>query len=287
MTRRGFTFVEILVAMTLMGIISVSIYKLLNNNQRLYREQAARIDLNQNVRSAVAILPSELKELDATDAGGSDIVAMGPASLTYNSMRNTYFLCTAPNAAGLQVTLSAAPWFGTQALDVGEHLFMLYAENDPTRRSDDAWLRVNSTVRANGTACPGGAASITLTLTGVTAAQLGGVTLGAPIKGYKVVQVLHYVDAGSQYWIGQTSQNKTNLVWSGLEPLVGPVTSTGLRFTYYDANGNVTGVAGSVARIAISITGQTPEKVRGTGGAMQYATTNTVTQVALRNNRRF
>ena len=32
LTKRGFTFVELLVAMTLMGIVSVSIYKLLNNN---------------------------------------------------------------------------------------------------------------------------------------------------------------------------------------------------------------------------------------------------------------
>jgi prepilin-type N-terminal cleavage/methylation domain-containing protein len=286
MTRRGFTFAEILVAMTLMGIVSVSIYKLLNNNQRLYQEQAARMDLNQNVRSAVSILPSELRELDASDPSGSDILAMTSWALTYNSPRNTYFLCSAPNAA-LQITVRAAPWFGMQALDINEHLFMLFSENDPTVRSDDSWLRVNATARTNGTACPGGAASITLTLSGVTAAQLAGVTTGAPLKGYKIVQVMRYVDAGGKYWIGMTTQNKANLVWSTIEPIVGPVTVNGLQFAYYDANGNITNLAPRVARIALTLTGQTSERIRGPGGALQYGTSTVVAQVALRNNRRF
>ncbi len=289
MTKRGFTFVELLVAMTLMGIVSVSIYNLLNNNQRVYREQAARIDLNQNVRAAASILPGEIRELDATDPAGGDVVAMTVGAFTYNSMRNTYFVC-AVNAPGLQITIEATPWYGSQALDIGEHLLVVYAENDPAMRSDDAWLHVNPTVRVNGNACPApNTASITLTLTGAgaTAAQLAGVSVGALVRGYKVVQVLRYMDAGGNYWIGSLSQNKANLVWSGIEPIVGPITSTGLSFVYYDDAGAVTAAVSSVARVAITITGQTQDLVRGTGGALTHATSNVVTQVALRNNRRF
>ncbi|MBI4500277.1 MAG: prepilin-type N-terminal cleavage/methylation domain-containing protein [Gemmatimonadetes bacterium] len=287
LTRRGFTFVELLVAMTLMGIVSVSIYQLLNNNQRVYREQGLRIDLNQNVRAAVSILPAEIRELDASDPNGSDVVAMTGSAFTYNSMRNTYFLCTAPNTGALQVTLDRQTWFGTQTLDVTSQRFLLYAENDPLLRADDAWLHVNATASANGAACTGGTPSVTVTLSGVTAAQLAGVLSGAPVKGYMVVQVLRYQDASGNYWIGSTTQNKTNLTWSSIEPIVGPITSTGLSFAYYDVNGAVTAVAANVARVHISVTGQTQERVRGSGGSLQYATSTLSSQIALRNNRRF
>ena len=287
LSRRGFTFVELLVAMTLLGVVTVSIYQLLNNNQRVYREQGLRIDLNQNVRAAASILPSEIRELDANDPNGSDIVAMTGSSFSYNSMRNTYFLCTPPNTATLQVTLARNTWFGTQMLDVTQQLFLLYAENDPLLRADDAWLHVNATVAANTSACAGGTPSVTVNLAGVTATQLAGVLQGAPMKGYRVVQVLRYMDANGNYWIGSTTQNKTSLAWSGLEPIVGPITSTGLSFAYYDVNGAVTAVAANVARVAISVTGQTQEQVRGSGSALVYATSTLNSQIALRNNRRF
>jgi len=125
--KRGFTFVELLVAMTLMGIVSVSIYNLLNNNQRVYREQAARIDLNQNVRAAASILPAEIRELDATDPAGSDVVAMAPGAFTYNSMRNAYFVCSV-NAAGLKITLNSYPWYESQAKGIAEQVLMVYAD---------------------------------------------------------------------------------------------------------------------------------------------------------------
>jgi prepilin-type N-terminal cleavage/methylation domain-containing protein len=287
MNHRGFSFTELLVAMVLMGIISTAIYSLLNNNQRVYREQTARIEMNQNVRAAVSILPMELRELDASDPNGSDIVAMNASSIAYNAMRNLHFLCQAPNTAALQVTLAATPWFGLQALDETAHLFLLFAENDPATRTDDAWLHVNSTVRTNGTACPGGAASITLTLTGTTTAALTGVTNGAPIRGYVVTRVQSYQDANGDYWLGMQVQNKTTTAWGTMQPIVGPVTASGFNLAYYDSDGAVTAVPANVARVAITVEGLTNDPVRGPGGTLQHITSSLLTQVALRNNRRF
>jgi hypothetical protein len=253
----------------------------------VYREQTARIELNQNVRAAVSILPMELRELDASDPNGSDIVAMTATSIAYNAMRNVHFLCQAPNTAALQVTLAAAPWFGLQALDEATHLFLVFAENDPNTRSDDGWLHVNSTVRANGNACPGAGASITLTLTGLTTAQLTGVLSGAPIRGYVVSRVQSYQDANGDYWLGLQVQNKTTAAWGAMQPIVGPVTATGFNLAYFDSDGAATAVPANVARVAITVEGLTNDPVRGPGGTLQHATSSLLTQVALRNNRRF
>jgi prepilin-type N-terminal cleavage/methylation domain-containing protein len=58
MNRRGFTFIELLVSMVLLGVVSLAVYQLLTNNQRLYRQQAERSDLNATLRGATSILRS-------------------------------------------------------------------------------------------------------------------------------------------------------------------------------------------------------------------------------------
>src|SRR5438552_15649563 len=71
--RRGFTMVELLVALVLLGLVSAALYRVLVNNQRLYMAQTQRFDLSQNIRAAGSILPAEFRELDAFDG---DILAM-------------------------------------------------------------------------------------------------------------------------------------------------------------------------------------------------------------------
>ena len=90
--------------MVLLGIVSASIYQLLVNNQRIYRQQIQRIELNDNMRSAIAILPGEFRELNASDVLGSDIIAMGDSAITYKVMRNLYFVCARASAARLSWT---------------------------------------------------------------------------------------------------------------------------------------------------------------------------------------
>src|SRR5207247_11402494 len=82
--RRGFTMVELLVALVLLGIVSAALYRVLVNNQRLYMAQTQRIDLSQNIRAAGSILPAEFRELDASEG---DITAMSATSITIRAMR--------------------------------------------------------------------------------------------------------------------------------------------------------------------------------------------------------
>lgn len=284
--RRGFSLIELMVALVLMGLVATTIYKVLVANQRVYRQQAERVDLNQNMRAAIAVLPAELRELDAGDAAGSDIVFMNATTLRYNSGRNTYFLCQAPNTATLQITVAQSPWFGSRALDVTLDQLMLHAENDPSTKVDNAWLRADPALLLTGTACPGGAASVTMTLTGLTGVQLAGVQDGAPVRGYEVVEMSLYTDASGEYWLGSRAQNKTSLSWSTLQPIAGPLTATGLQLTYFDANAAVTAVPANVARVGIAIAGRSYDQVRGSTGAIGRLTDNLVTHVALRNNPR-
>src|SRR5258708_2122871 len=106
MNRKGFTLIELLVAMMLMGIVALAIYNALVMNQRVYRQQSERIDLDQNLRSGISFLPSDLRELDPGDPAGSDIQTMTAGSITYKAPRSLYALCQAPNTVALQITLA-------------------------------------------------------------------------------------------------------------------------------------------------------------------------------------
>jgi prepilin-type N-terminal cleavage/methylation domain-containing protein len=286
LTRRGFTFVEVLTAMVLMGIVSTAIYQVLINNQRVYREQTARIELNQNARMAAALFPAELRELDAND---SDIVAFTDSSVTYNAMRTTYFVCKTPDYAALTIVVRNQP-YGVESLDIAKHKFMLFAENNAQIRGDDRWLHVDASSAVVGTACPNTAgvlstASITLVLTGLTTTQLGGVYIASPLRAYQVNRIARYVDGGA-YWLGMQTQKESDGTWSTLEPVVGPLATGGLAFTYFDTLGVATTSRFSVSRIGITLTGRSLEPVR-TGAGVAYVTAEVPAVVTLRNNRRW
>jgi prepilin-type N-terminal cleavage/methylation domain-containing protein len=281
--RRGFTLVEMLVALVLMGLVGTAIYQLLVSNQRLYRQQTQRVEVNENARAAMSILPGEIRELDAGDPAGSDVVAMTGTALTYKAMRSLYVLCQPPNTGALQLTVDNTLVYGLRRINLTQDSVVVFAENDPMTRTDDQWLHANVTAATVGTACPGGGASLLLTVSGITAGALAGVQTGAPLRGFEVSQVLLYTDAAGDRWLGGRTYQKSAGTWSGTQPIVGPLSSTGLQLTYYDGAGAVTALPGAVARVAVTVESKSSRTVRAAGG-MSYLLQDLVTQVAVRNN---
>src|SRR5437879_11783749 len=72
LARRGFTMIELLIALVILGIVSAALYKVLVTNQRTYLAPTQRIDLQQNIRAAVTILPAELREINGVGAAGAN-----------------------------------------------------------------------------------------------------------------------------------------------------------------------------------------------------------------------
>lgn len=291
MNRRGFTLIELIVALVLMGIVGGAIYQLLINNQRIYRQQTERVDLNSNLRAAVAILPTELRELNSNDPLGSDILGMGRDSIVYKAMRSLYTVCQnavqATSTSGA-VTLSAT-WFGIRPLDTSRDAVMLYYEGNPSTSVDNRWVHADVTGTPTiGTLCPTamGPSSMTLNLTNVNPPNaLLGVSEGAPFRGFERVKLKRYQDARGDSWVGLQRYSYGSSSWGSLEPVLGPVASDGLQFAYFDSTGTVTADSSLVSRIQITVIGRTPGIVQKKGGAGHLYDT-LVTEVALRNNSR-
>ena len=299
MSRRGFTMVELLVALVLLGLVSAALYRVLVNNQRLYMAQTARIDLSQNIRAAVNILPAELREIDAADG---DIIAMSATSLEIRAMRWLGFACVAPvmggvTTNGLTITIrGGAPgqpmFFGSRAINVATDTMLLYYDGDATTRNDDYWARgVFTGVAPVAANCPdptvppqpGRLVTFNLNLLGIGVNQAGAIPTGAPVWGYEHVKYQLYQAADGFWYIGLQPGGQ-----GAPQPLVGPVLANGLTFTYYDVNGNVTATRAQVARVDITVRARSQNAVRRGGQAPAAVIVDSITtSVALRNNRRF
>ena len=104
--RKGYTLIELMVALVILLAVTGSIYKLLVSSQRLSRAQADRVDLQSNVRTASVVIPSELRELN-TVVGGTvdqnDILAMTATSIRYRAMRGIGYVCQTPTSSEIRI----------------------------------------------------------------------------------------------------------------------------------------------------------------------------------------
>jgi len=292
--HRGFTMIEVLVALVLLGIVSAALYRVLANNQRLYMAQTQRIDLSQNIRAASTILPAEFRELDAFEG---DITAMSATSISLRAMRWLGFACNTPPLGGALGAVSiiirgGAPgqplFFGSRGIDNSKDQLLIYYDGDKNSRLDDFWATGTITAAPNGHPIYDGTNGqrllVNLNLLGLGPNLPGGIPLGAPVRGWEPVTYALYRAAGDTSWyVGFQPAGQA------MQPLIGPVLAgNGLQFQYYDANGAVTAIRAQVARIDVTVRARTTGAVRA-GGQAAAATMvdSVVTSVALRNNRRF
>lgn len=272
--------VEILIGLILVGIVGTALYQLLISNQRLYRAQVESVAINESARAAVSLLPGEVRELSA---GEGDIIAMNATSLTHKSMQALYLQCAAPNSGGLELTLDRNSFFGLRAIDAATDSILIFAEGDASTRNDDGWLHASVTSTAAGTACPGSGPSITVGVAGVTATDLLGVEAGAPVRTFRPAQVLLYQDGAGDWWLGGRLYERASGAWTTTQPVLGPLSGSGLAFTYRDSVGNTTTDPTAVAQVGITVQSQSSQLVyRSTGST--YLLRDLVTEVAVRNN---
>ena len=281
---------ELMIAIVLLGIFATGVYQVLLNNQRSFAAQTQRIDLQQNIRAATTILPAEFREMDA---GDSDIVAMDSSSITMRAMRQLAFICDAPalggGAGNISFTVRQTPFFGNrQSFQAGDSVLVFY-EGNPSRRSDDQWVRGAVTSSSN-LACTDGSAGFQVQLQpqwingNVGFNVAGAITAGSPVRGFtSLTYRLWQSPSDNLYYLAQQVGNGTP------QPLVGPLMgANGLGFTYYDSTGTTTtGDRAQVALIGVKVRGRTSQVIRQANDpALAYKYDSVSIQVALRNNPR-
>ena len=287
--RRGYTMIELLIALVMASILGFGVLKVFMTTQRFTDVLSQKVDVQQNLRTAMAILPSELRQLDAAD---QDIKGMAADSITIRGMRQIGIVCNPPTMGGAlpgarTIVLRSPLYSAPTAFAVGDSFFV-WNEGNPASRADDGWIKGRVTAVGTGTCTDLTANQISLSVglealpaLQVNVANPNSVPNGAPLRGFETVT----------YKVRQAADNRWYLYLSnngGNTPIVGPLTgSTGLVFTYFNSAGAVTAVATQVAQIGITVRGQSLRQVHLPGTAVGFKAESLSTTVTLRNNPRF
>jgi prepilin-type N-terminal cleavage/methylation domain-containing protein len=290
LSDRGFTLVELIVALALGAVVAAGAYRAIVGSQRVTQAGAQKMDVQQNLRSGAAYVGSVVRELDAADG---DISVATSSQMQFRSMQWVGVICAAPVASGafavvLRVRSNSVR--GLRSPDPAQDSALVFADGDPVTRADDTWL-VGGVLGIGNAVCSDGSAAtdVTVEITGASggqAAALANVTAGAPVRGFQGEELSLFQTADSRWWMGQRMANRS-AAWTTVRPLVGPLEAGGLVFSYHDTTGAVTAVLTEIASVSLVMRGESERMVRGLGGHVDYARDSIVARVALRNNTRF
>src|SRR5688572_28064624 len=101
--REGFTLVELLVVAVMGTIVLAAVYQTVVVQQQSMRQSYAIVGTQQNVRTAVQVLTSDLHEVSATD---SDITRADSISIGYRAMRKAGVVCDSDTVSNSWVTVA-------------------------------------------------------------------------------------------------------------------------------------------------------------------------------------
>ena len=274
-TSRGFTLVEMLIGLVLLGIVTTTLYRVLTTNQRLSRAQTEQVSLQSSVRVGALAVANELREIGINTAGGTDILAMSANGITYRAMRSMGMAC-AVSLTQVTIRNTANTFFSTRNIVPVQDALLLYVESDSSISSDDAWA-ILPIANVAATTC-GGAAAIALT-TVVPPATLANIKLDAPVRTFEIME-LGVTAVSGQNWLGVRSVS----AGQAMQAALGPITATGLDLQYFNAAGAATANPAQVQSIRINIRGVTDRTVRAAGQSpLALDTDSLAMRITLRN----
>jgi len=280
--RRGFTLVELMIALILMTLVGTVIFKLLNSTQRVSTAQAERMMLQASVRTGALVVPAELRELSTSTGGVTDLVHIDTDSITYRAARGVGFTCAVTATQIKLLNTTVLPFNALRAIAPGRDSLLLFVESDSGSAIDDVWLRLPISSVAASTC--GTATAIAVNTPNFVASLPGGllssVRVGGPVRTDEVMRLKSYASGGQQ-WLGAASLSGGDAV----QPILGPITANGFTLEYFTGDGTATTTQSAVRMIQITLIGLTERAVAqgGISGANVFLQDTLIARVLLRN----
>lgn len=297
--RRGFSLIEIMVALVLLGIVATGIMTVVMRQQQFYRSATDVIDTRQQIRQAAAVVPVDVRGVSSV---GGDILAMSDSALDVRGNIGSGIVCshTANSITIPPLNLAKSRYFTTFLTRPKLHDVIIIFDDKTAGNQDDDWT-VNTISAIDSTLV--GCTSFTDPVLDATkyryvytfSAPLSGTIIdGAPLRMARQVKYSLYKSAtDGLWWMGYRECRGDQTSCDAVQPVSGPykpyaandTVNSGVTFVYRDSTGAVTTSKTSVARIEMFIHGQTQGAVAlGGGKAAPYSDYMKVT-IALRDRQ--
>ncbi len=313
-TRRspsGFTLVELLITMALLGLVGAVVVAVVVRQQRFYRSTSALMDTRAQIRQMASVLPMDLRGISSA---GGDITVASDSALEFRSTFGSSVVCTLISGATPAIVLPPrniakglrlTSW--TRAPVVGDSI-ALYDVSATPRGGDDRWTvhQITAIATVTGdvaTGCPSSSRlvqasdmtaanpSYRLTISPVRPAT---VSQGAAVRLFRRVRYSLYKSTDNLWYLGYRDCLSTRVpACSDVQPIGGPYRSyasagsarSGLQFAYFDSTGVATAVPRDVARISVTLRGETAKQLQLQGGGIGTLEDSLAFEVALRNRK--
>src|SRR2546423_1113524 len=298
--RRGFTLLELVVVLTILGAIGGTIGMLLLRQQRFYRGASELLYAREGVRDALGLLATDIRGIATADT----VRLLADSAIEIFSNIGSSVVChgVAENQVGLPPALSSGNTltsFVTQP-DTGDLALFYHA----SIANGSHWERhriAGFGPRSPASTCPSPSAFASADLAAdVHAFQLtleapltSEVALGAPIRFIRRGRYRLYHASDGDWYLGYRRCNALGASTCGsIQPLSGPYrpysgdrSATGLLFDYFDAHGARLGWSSSpleIARVDISARAESRQHLTVEGRAYTPADSATLS-IAIRN----
>jgi hypothetical protein len=292
--RRAVTLVEMVVSLSLTGIVLALVAAISLRQQRIVSDLGERSALSARLQEAASLLPIQLRA-----ASPFDIRDARDTALEIRATIATAIVCDTVGPA-----LVLAPVTG------GESPYASFTS--PVEAGDSAWLFVNEPMSTGwrgyaithvGTRVPGACARAGPILSEtesraehvtIDVASVPPRAVGTALRVTRPIRYSLYRAGDGAWYIGERDWNNTDARFNGTQPIAGPYLSAsdgGLRFRYADSTGALldTPVADplAISTIAVELRGRTakPVSVLGAVGRRGPFVDSTMLTIALRNRR--
>jgi prepilin-type N-terminal cleavage/methylation domain-containing protein len=236
--ERGFTLVEIMLALVITLVVAGALHDVLRSTQRLSRAQMGQAALQSNLRAGAIVVANELREL-----GTADIIRASSGAITYRAMRGVGFLCQPPTATTLMI--ARAGFTGQRDPQPARDSLLVFVPGD----SGGSWLEVGLAAVSTSVPCPDGSPAIGLTVP--NASVMSGLEPGTPVRTTEVMELRLY-QSDSKSWLGARSVT----AGEAIQPLVGPLADgSGFSLEFLTGTGDATLDLGRIAGIRAKVRG--------------------------------
>jgi prepilin-type N-terminal cleavage/methylation domain-containing protein len=298
--RAGFTLVELMLVIVLLGIVAGGMLAVIARQQRFYGGSSGIIDTRTAVREGIGVLQADLRVL-APDSG--DIYAMSATSIDFRSAIGSSVVCSIdgtrtlvvvpPKVLASKVTLTSwvtDPQWGDTVL--------FFDPGSQAGTQDNQWvvreLRAAPTPSAT---CPTSSGLTTTAAEAATGYTLkldqalpATITTGSAIRVFRKAHYGLYQEGDGNWYLGfYDCLDTRSPECSAPSPVAGPFlapteTPPGLSFAYYASSGAVTANPTAVRRIDIVMRAQSADRVSTDGSARRrFFRDSLSTSVAVRN----
>jgi len=239
--RRGFTLLELLIALILLGVIGAAVGRALISQRRA---AMAMLDHEQDQRildQAAGWIGAELADLGRADAI-ADLLRVADDSLSYRAFRSVGLAClVAPGEVRIRLDL-LSQWRMPQP---GRDSLQLFLGRD-SFPGGGGWT--GAPITSVGASTCDGLPALRLGTT-IGAALVAGLPVLVPARTFEVMQLRRYRSQG-EWWLGARSETAGEVI----QPVTGPLAPQGLRLTYRDSQGVEVLIPDLVRQVQVDLT---------------------------------